>query len=289
MDYRSNEVWEMYKTLVLDSTKEKSKKTESGRWKNHIAPLIGNKKIKDLNQIDYLKIRRSVEQKGLSPQTVHHCLSLLRRVLVRAYKWELIDKEPQTFKEIMPKFDNKRIRFLSKDEAKILLKIIRQKDISDRWHDIVLFALNTGLRKGEIFSLTKNDINMQYKYVNVLNTKSKKNRTVPLNDITANLIKKRIASSRKIHFLFEDDNDYVFSDAVKEAGLNEGITDLRQKVVFHTLRHTFASWLVQDGFPLTLVSELLGHSSIDMTMRYAHLSPNYGVQAVEQIGNRFRK
>jgi len=61
---------------------------------------------------------------------------------------------------------------------------------------------------------------------------------------------------------------------VKDLGLNDGITDRRQKLVFHSLRHTFASWLVQMGKPLYTVSQLLGHSDLKMTMRYAHLAPD---------------
>ena len=61
---------------------------------------------------------------------------------------------------------------------------------------------------------------------------------------------------------------------MKDLGLNDGITDRRQKLVFHSLRHTFASWLVQMGKPLYTVSQLLGHSDLKMTMRYAHLAPD---------------
>jgi site-specific recombinase XerD len=68
--------------------------------------------------------------------------------------------------------------------------------------------------------------------------------------------------------------------------LNDGIIDPRHKAVFHTLRHTFASWLVQSGFPIALVSQMLGHSSINVTMRYAHLAPSQEHQAVEFIGKK---
>ena len=74
-----------------------------------------------------------------------------------------------------------------------------------------------------------------------------------------------------------------FKRAVEELGFNKGIKDVRQKVVFHTLRHTFASWLAIDGVPLYTISELMGHSTMDMTKRYAHLCPDTKRAAVEKI------
>jgi len=74
-----------------------------------------------------------------------------------------------------------------------------------------------------------------------------------------------------------------FSRAIKRLGFNEGITDRRQKVCFHTLRHTFASWLAQAGEPLLTIKELLGHKTMSMTERYSHLSPDHRREAVARI------
>ncbi len=283
MQYSLNELWGLYKDLVLASTKQQSQKTETGRWENHIAPVLGSRDIESITTMDYFLLRRSVEQKGLSPQTVAHCLSLLRRILMRAYEWKLLKEKPVSLKNVMPKFDNNRIRFLSKEEAHLLLTAIRQ--ISINWYDIVLLALNTGLRRGEVFRLSKNDVDVENNCLTVLDTKTSKNRTIPLNYLTLTLLKKRLSYGE--YYLFNDSEKRAFSRAIKELGFNDGITDLRHKVVFYTLRHTFASWLVQDGVPLPLVSELLGHSNIQITMRYAHLAPQHGLVAVEQIAKRF--
>ena len=70
---------------------------------------------------------------------------------------------------------------------------------------------------------------------------------------------------------------------LRDTKLNEGITDPRDKVVFHTLRHTFASWLVQAGVPLYTVQRLMGHKSIVMTQRYAHLAPDQGAEAARLL------
>ena len=80
---------------------------------------------------------------------------------------------------------------------------------------------------------------------------------------------------------------HVFWRVVKDLGLNKDISDSSQKVVFHTLRHTFASWLAQQGTPLLTIKELMGHKSIEMTMRYAHLIPDQKIDAVKQLADRF--
>ena len=66
----------------------------------------------------------------------------------------------------------------------------------------------------------------------------------------------------------------TFERVVESLGFNDGIEDARQRVVFHSLRHTFASWLVQRGVPLYTVAELMGHTTLEMTKRYSHLAPD---------------
>ena len=95
---------------------------------------------------------------------------------------------------------------------------------------------------------------------------------------------KKIKLKDKQLLLFKKCSPKTFSRIVEKSGLNDGVTDRIHKVVFHTLRHTFASWLIQKGVTLEVVSKLLGHSSLQMTMRYAHLDPvNQSVQAVKSI------
>ncbi|NDY73068.1 site-specific integrase [Desulfobacter hydrogenophilus] len=274
-----HEAWEFYNDFILQSSSKRSQTTETGRWKNHISPIVEKKIIKELTIYDLLELRKSLEAKKLSPQTIFHCLSLLRRILNRVVDYDPSVQVPK-FRNVMPKFDNRRLRYLSRPEFDRLLNIL--KKTSKAWYDISLFAVNTGLRRGEIFNLGFENINKNDRNICILDSKTHKNRVVPLNGTAFKII-----SNNKNREIFTLSAPKIFEQAVKKSGLNDGIKDSRHKVVFHTLRHTFASWLVQDGVKLEVVSQLLGHSSLNITMRYAHLAPSQGKSAVNLISEKF--
>lgn len=273
-----NEAFEYYKKFVLQKPKQIS--TEVGRWDIHIAPVLGAAALEEIKNLQIVQLRNCLESKKLSPQTVSHCLSLVRRVLHRAVEWELYAGPVPVFR--MPKFDNRRLRFLSASEANLLLQTLHSQ--SELWHDVVLFALNTGMRAGEIYSLQSFHIDFQHKIAKIVDTKNSLSRMVPLNEGAMSVVQKYFRMSGSSYLLSQAQTRYyVFHDAVKKCRFNYGVTDRREKVCFHTLRHTFASWLVQNGTPLALVSRLLGHKDIRMTMRYAHLAPEQGQLAVSSL------
>nr|WP_319392875.1 site-specific integrase [uncultured Desulfobacter sp.] len=274
-----HEAWKFYDDFILQSHSKRSQTTETGRWKNHISPIVGEKLINELTIYDLLELRKSLEAKKLSPQTIFHCLSLLRRILNRVVDYDPSVQVPK-FRNVMPKFDNRRLRYLSRPELDRLLNILKRK--SKDWFDISVFAVNTGLRRGEIFNLGSENINDSDRNICILDSKTHKNRVVPLNGTAFKII-----SNNKNKKIFTLSAPKTFEQAVKESGLNDGIKDSRHKVVFHTLRHTFASWLVQRGVKLEVVSQLLGHSSLNITMQYAHLAPSQGKSAVNLISEEF--
>jgi len=277
-----NEAFDLYRELVLSSSSPRAQKTELGRWKNHLKPILGEIPLESINSQKVLRLEAELRKKNLAPQTVYHCLSLLRRVLNRAVEWELYSGPVPKIR--MPKFNNKRMRFLSKSEARQLLAELKRR--SPLWHDIALFALNTGLRRGEILALTPAQIDLNAALCHVLDSKTYQGRAIPLNDQAKSLVLKHMDENPSKP-IFKEQSGAVnpharyFRQAVNACGLNAGITDRRAKVCFHSLRHTFASWLVQAGVRLQVVSHLLGHTSLKMTLRYAHLAPDEIHQAVD--------
>ena len=179
----------------------------------------------------------------------------------------------------LPKFDSRRDRFLTKDEASKLLTALKERDQDT--HDYALLSLFTGLRSGECRDLTWADIDLEGGRIFVKDTKNKRNRHAFITAEIKEMLSRRLSGRSKTEKVFPRAKSgikhnalaYHFDLTVKELGLNDGVSDRRQKFVFHSLRHTFASWLVQMGTPLYTVSRLLGHSDLKMTTRYAHLAP----------------
>jgi len=186
-----------------------------------------------------------------------------------------------------PKADNRRLRHLTPDEASSLLEALA--NVSDDLHDMALLSLHCGLRAGEVFSLTWTDIDLERGLLTLRDTKSGRNRHAYMTAQVKTALEKRSKGSPEA-LVFPSKTGKVrqaisnrFMVTVNTLGLNEGIIDPRQKVTFHTLRHTFASWLVMSGTPIYTVQKLLGHSTLTMTERYSHLAPDHMRQAVKSI------
>ncbi len=136
---------------------------------------------------------------------------------------------------------------------------------------------------------------MQNKIITLRNTKNTKTRIIYMPDKVFKMLSHKSKYPHKLPLLFlnKDGNkikgvSQAFGYVVNILKLNEGITDNRQKVVFHTLRHTYASWLAQMGTDLYVVQQLMGHSSFAMTQRYAHLSPETLKKAIDKFEERIK-
>lgn len=263
--------------------KKKNRTIESSRWRNYIFPVLAQAELDNLTKKDYFKLREFLENRKLSPQTIHHGLSLLRRILNNVIELEEYSGNIPTFNKVMPRFDNRRSRFLSEKEVKILFLSLES---AEHWLDISIFALNTGMRKGEIFEIRWENIDYNNKLINIVDTKTQNNRIIPMNSVVLKLLK-RNESNKLDDYVFHFSKPKLFINAVKLSGLNDGITDRRQKFVFHTLRHTFASWLILEGIPIVVVSKLLGHRNISTTMRYSHIGSDIERHSVDRIMDKY--
>ncbi|MFA7377709.1 MAG: site-specific integrase, partial [Patescibacteria group bacterium] len=174
--------------------------------------------------------------------------------------------------------------YLNESECKLLLD-----NSSGNLHDMILLALNTGLRFGELIALTWKDIDFEKRLLPINkaiakgvlgSTKSNKNRYIPLTNSVIEMLRNR---KRNAELIFSENNSFlVQARYVKK--LHKLCKDLKfRRIGWHVLRHTFASHLAQKGISLKAIQELLGHSDIKTTMRYAHLSPRELRQAVDVL------
>jgi integrase len=239
-------------------------------------------------------IKKNMAKAGRAARTIQYCLAVVRQVFNYAsMNNQFIGKNPaaSTGGVTRPKVDNRRTRFLSREEAVDLLGELARR--SPSLHDMALFSLYTGSRAGEVFSLQWLDIDLFQGTAMLKDTKSGKNRAVFLTDEVKVMLARRRPEDAQAGSLVFFGRDGVkiqrisksFERAVDALKFNEGIEDRRQRVTFHTLRHTFASWLAMDGINPFHLKELLGHSDLKLTERYSHLSESTLKAAALRIQN----
>lgn len=270
-------------------------------------------RLNDITPARVEPLRTSWLEAGRSPATANRNLVRLKGLLSRAVEWGILKEHPLTKVHKMKVDQRSRVRFLSGDEEKRLRaalderqEVIRaERDTANQWRTerkkelmpdlrkvefadhlkpLTLLSLNTGMRQGEVFNLEWRDVDLVNKVLTVEGDTSKSGQTrhIPLNKEALAVL----TNWRKLN----ERQGYVFPgqsgarlDNVKKSWA--GVLTLANITAFrwHDLRHTFASKLVMAGVPLNTVRELLGHSDIKMTLRYAHLAPDSKAAAVELI------
>jgi integrase len=231
-------------------------------------------------------------QKGNKPATINRHIATIKHMFTKACDWGMIDEATRikVHKVKLLKENNQRSRFLMEEECQNLIACCDQ-----HLKPIVITALNTGMRKGEILNLKWDDIDFNNNFIRIEQTKNGEKREVSINDtLRKELEALRIGSKERPRRL---DIPWVFYDprtgkpyiniirSFKTASKKAGIKDF----VFHDLRHTFASHLVMDGEGLATVKELLGHKDIKMTLRYSHLSDSHKSEAVKRLDRIYKR
>lgn len=249
--------------------------------------------IKQLeNEFSYMLLRQFstmlVEQyqskgltKGKKHATINRHVATLKHMFTKANDWNMVDEVVlrRIRKVKMLEENNKRLRYLSKDEWKSLLEAC-----DSHLHPIVLMALNAGMRKSEILNLQWDNVDLTHNFIHIEDSKNGERRDIPINDTLKKMLQNLPRRLDGKHLFYDLKTQKPFKDvkrSFKTACKNAKITNFR----FHDLRHTFASHLVMAGVDLTTVKELLGHKTLTMTLRYAHLSPEHKTKAVNLLGD----
>ncbi|MDD5772372.1 MAG: site-specific integrase [bacterium] len=273
-------------------------KDDKSRYENQIKVRFEDKRLNEISPFDLERMKSDMTKAGSAPKTISHCLGLIRAMYNKAMDWNLYQGQNPVKKIKMPVIQNARSRFLSFEEANILLKELKRDcrhkteyiELKDpKLHDIALISLHTGSRAGEIFNLKGCDIDFENGLITLRDTKNTETRYAPMTEKTREIFKRRMPSDlncliftdKRGNKINEVAND--FNRIVNRLKMNDGISDTRQRLVFHSLRHSFASWLAIQGTPLYTIAKLLGHKSISMSERYSHLSPDHKKQAINDL------
>jgi integrase len=241
---------------------------------NLLCQVFGERQLSDISPLSvdaYVSQRVAV----VKPATVNRDVVVLRHMFVKAMAWGIALSNPAA--HIKPlRTDNRRLRYLSHEEIAGLL------DVADEiLRPVLITALHTGLRRGELFHLTWQDIDFKHGVIRVLQSKNGKPRELPMSNTLRSMLQQL---PRRI------DSDYVFPGKT-----GRGLVDIKKRFHrglrdagidgfrFHDLRHTFASHLVMAGVDLVSVKEFLGHADLKMTLRYAHLAPDYKRTAIDRL------
>ncbi len=250
--------------------------------RTHLLPAFGRLQLTEITTAEVDRFKRKLLDAGLKAKSVNNYLTILSKCLKTAMDWEVIEATPRVrlLKAPMPDF-----RYLSEPE---LQRLVSAAD--DVWRDAILFDALTGLRFSELSALRWEDIDLEQRLVTVRRGRvlgeieSPKNyriRHIRLITEVVEMLRRRSRGPTGLVFTFQD---RVLSPKAASRHLHAICKRAGSAPHgWHVLRHTFASRLAQKGASLQALQRLLGHSSITMVLRYAHLSSNYLAETMQLL------
>jgi len=281
------EAIERYKDSVLPAKRDHKKQSaQLDWWRNE----LGAYTLADINAALLGEARDKLAKgdkpgKGRSPATVVRYLAALSHVFTIAVnEWGWLEDNPMK-KVRKPKEPRGRVRILDDDERKALINASKNST-NPYLHKVVVLALSTGMRQGEIMNLRWQDVDLSKGIIILHETKNDERRAVPLTNHAFELLKEHSKLRRlDTDLLFPGKNPKkpVFIRAPWVAAVKEAkINDFR----FHDLRHSAASYLAMNGATLTDISSILGHKTLQMVKRYSHLTEQHTAKVVAKMNKQ---
>lgn len=283
--------WEWHEAYVKANNKESEQYNKAIYLRVHLVPFFGKMNLGDIapEHIERYKAKKRGERLGDSTINLH--LTTLAKCLKCAQEWNRILLAPHVAKI---KASRPPKTFLTPQESEKLLTYVGEH--SPAYYDLILLALRTGMRRGELLGLQWGDVDLERREITVRHSlvrgilscpKSYKVRYIKMTgEVSEMLSRRRSRGGYVFHTESGDAWSYATIDRnLKIIGRNAGLPNVH----WHAFRHTFASQLVSTGVPLHVVKELLGHSDIKMTMDYAHFAPSLydgAVNVLDTLGKQ---
>ncbi len=250
----------------------------------HIVPELGSRPLRLVRRID---IERFIARKQAryAAKTVNHYLGVLTVLFNAAVEWEELDRSPcRGVKRLRE--DPPNTMFWTFEESAAFLTAAEQEP---DWHLLFLMAMRTGLRQGELFALRWSDVDFERSAIHVQRSvshghetspKSNRTRRVPMTRALEEALR-AVSGTGSTRVFARIDGKPPTNSRARRALERLAKAATVKRIRFHDLRHTYASHLVMRGVPLNTVRELMGHSDLKMTQRYAHLAPDVKWSAVQ--------
>lgn len=271
-----SEYWLENHSKINNAPSQYAKNRE--RIENHLKPYFGKTEISHVTPRMIDEYKQSKHAK-ISPATVNRTLAILRKMFNDAMRWGFMAMNPMTYVKQLRE-PEKGFDFYAEGEVRIFLQ-----NCSGDFFPVACCAVCTGMRVSEIVSLEWKDVDLERRVIRVERsgdgtTKSKKVRYIPIN---SNLLKVLADCDKESELVFPDENGEMrgidFRNEMKKAADKAGL----RKIRMHDLRHTFASNYVIKGGNVVSLQKILGHSTINMTLRYAHLAPDFMANDIERL------
>lgn len=286
-----DDIWDKY--LVWAKNNKKTWDDDLSRYDKHIKPSFGDKAVKSLSSLDFENLKQDLYKKDLSASTIKHCLAIVRQVFNYAIKHDFIKNiaNPVGAGRVkMPQLDNTRLAFLTKKQSKELIDILYTTNKNTYY--LVLTLLMTGARLSEVTTLTWSHVNFNTNTIFFKKTKRGNERHIIMSPQLLEAFKELriIANEKNSEYVITREDGTLHNEMPRHFGTAAEVIitgntqkDIKYKITAHSLRHTHASWLAESGLDILQIKEQLGHKTIEMTMRYAHLIPNRRHEATKAI------
>lgn len=267
----------------FEETTLKAGTIETYRYNSRVLTrLLGHLHLDEIDRRALAEFVATRKRTGVTDATIRRDLALIGSIFTAAIRWGWADTSPVTrFNKKALRESSPRTRFLTREE------FARLHDAApEHLKPILVLAVETGLRKEELLGLTLPSIDLRRRELRLTVTKTSRPRQVPLSPRALETIKELLERSRpRSPYLFCKSDGSRVGDPKKAFGgacRRSGIEDFR----FHDLRHSFASWFVQDGGDLYRLSRILGHATLQMTARYGHLRTDDLHEELERVAER---
>lgn len=281
-----NQLADVY--FIDKAAENKENHRQRGKYNLHIKPALGNEDVMTLSRDDILKFRNSLSA-DKAPKTVNGIIQLLTAIINYSIKYKDLNLVNPCSKVQRLKVDDDRERFLTLEEVHFL----KQQVAHERpLHLFVLLSLITGGRLETILNIQKKDIDLKHNTITLKDLKNGSTYKGFLDKETKEVLTGYMPSLEPNHFIVGGKKQKMPTRTIQRHLLrildelfNEGLEkrDSKNRVVIHTLRHTFASQLAIAGTPILTIQKLMNHSDIQQTMRYAKLAPDSGKEHIQKL------